>query len=92
MNIEYILAELDREINRLQQARDLLSGPTAENPRGRGRPKGSKNNPKDDQPGTSGKRSLSAEGKRRIAEAQKPAGAAKKSQNSGQPQPEAATV
>lgn len=64
MNANQILAEIDKEIARLQAARKLLAssgvGDVAEAPkrRGPGRPRG-------------GKRKLSAEGRKRIAEAMK---------------------
>jgi hypothetical protein len=64
VQISGILAEIDNEIARLQQARDLLAGGRAKSP---GRPKGTGKKaakaPK--------KRRLSAEGRRKIAEAMK---------------------
>lgn len=70
MDVSRILAEIDSEIARLQQARRALtgiaaSGTVAAAPR-RGRPKGSTNKPK-----AKRKRNLSPEGRKRIAEAMK---------------------
>lgn len=65
MEVKGIIAEIDAQIQKLQQARELLSGMATEGQRGPGRPKGSKN-------ATSGKkRKLSPEGRRRIQEAMK---------------------
>lgn len=71
MEVTRILAEIDSQIAKLQQARDLLSDPVKK--AGRGRPKGSKNHvvaspvaevaPR--------KRKLSPEGRKRIADAMK---------------------
>ena len=71
MEVTRILAEIDSQIAKLQQARDLLSSPVKK--AGRGRPKGSKNHvvaapvaetaPR--------KRKLSPEGRKRIADAMK---------------------
>jgi hypothetical protein len=66
MEVSRIIAEIDAQIAKLQQARELLSG-TAPKAKGPGRPKGSKN-----APGTRRRRhKLSAEGRRRISESQK---------------------
>ena len=71
MKVEEILAGIDQEIARLQQARNLLAGDA---PR-RGRPRGSKavakKAAKSAGPGRPAKkqRRLSPEGRRRIAEA-----------------------
>lgn len=62
MGINQILAELDAEIGRLQQAKALLGGETVK--RGPGRPKGSSST-------TKKKRNLSPEGRARIAAAVK---------------------
>lgn len=71
MNTQKILAAIDSEIARLSQARILLSDAesiaTANKP-GRGRPKGSKNSEPVAAPK---KRTMSAEGKAKIAEAQR---------------------
>ena len=70
MKVEEILAGIDQEIARLQQARNLLAG---DQPR-RGRPKGSTSAKKATRaagaakPGRR-KRRLSAEGRKRIADA-----------------------
>lgn len=72
MQVDEILAGLDQEIARLQQARALLAG---DQPR-RGRPRGSKTKTaapakaaKATGTGARKKRKLSAEGRKRIAEA-----------------------
>lgn len=70
MKVDEILAGIDQEIARLQQARNLLAG---DQPR-RGRPKGStsaKKVVKSTAAKSTGrkKRRLSAEGRKRIAEA-----------------------
>ena len=73
MDVSKIVAEIDAQIASLQQARSVLSGlqgsqgfGVSAKPR-RGRPKGSINAPK----AASGKRSLSPEGRKRIADAMK---------------------
>jgi hypothetical protein len=63
MEVSRIIAEIDSQIAKLQQARQLLSG-TGSTGRGPGRPKGSGS-------GKRGKHKLSAEGRRRISESQK---------------------
>ncbi len=64
MDVTRIIAELDAQISKLQQARALLAGvPIAK--AGPGRPKGSKNNT------AKSKRNISPEGRKRIAEAMK---------------------
>lgn len=70
MKVEDILAGIDQEITRLQQARNLLAGDL---PR-RGRPKGSTSAKKAAKTASKAtpsrrKRRLSAEGRKRIAEA-----------------------
>jgi len=65
MEVSRILAEIDAQIAKLQQARELLSG-DAIKPRGPGRPKGSTNAPSKRR-----RHKLSAEGRRRISESQK---------------------
>lgn len=66
MEVSRIIAEIDAQIAKLQQARELLSGATGKS-KGPGRPKGSKN-----AAGTRRRRhKLSAEGRRRISEALK---------------------
>lgn len=66
MQVDEILIEIDREIERLQQARDLLAGSTS---RGGARPSASATSKP--QSKKHGKRKLSAEGRRRISEALK---------------------
>ena len=43
MEVSRILEEIDSQISKLQQARELLSGTAVKVSKGRGRPKGSKN-------------------------------------------------
>jgi hypothetical protein len=66
MAIENILSQIDSEIARLQQARALLAtmGTTTANGAGRGRKAGAKAKPRK-------KRVLSAEARKRIADAQR---------------------
>jgi hypothetical protein len=69
MEVNRIIAEIDAQISKLQQARELLAG-TTKLSKGPGRPKGSKNS----KPAASkapAKRKLSPEGRKRIAEAMK---------------------
>lgn len=74
MEISRIIAEIDSEIKKLQQARELLAGTEARKT-GPGRPKGSKNAPTAAAPGSvtkpKGKRNLTPEGRKRIADAMK---------------------
>ena len=78
MEVSRIIAEIDAQISKLQQARTLLAGTAA--PAGRGRPKGSKNaSPAAAQPRK--KRKLSAEGRKRIADAMKKRWAERRKQN-----------
>jgi hypothetical protein len=76
-----LVAEIDAEISRLQQAKALLTGHTAAGKRGPGRPKaaaaGGATAP------SRRKRRLSPEGRRRIAEAMKKRWAERKKQQSG---------
>jgi len=69
-----ILAEIDAQISKLQQARQLLAGVEEVKRAGPGRPKGSKNTsapaPAASAP-SSKKRKLSPEGRKRIADAMK---------------------
>ncbi len=70
MEVTRILAEIDAQIEKLQKAREALVGidGSASAPRGRGRPR--KNAAvASDKP--AGKRQLSPEGRKRIAEAMK---------------------
>lgn len=65
MEVTKILAEIDAQIEKLQQARELLSGLSNIGTKGPGRPKGSKSAK------PSKKRKLSPEGRKRIQEAMK---------------------
>ena len=67
MEVSRIIAEIDAQIAKLQQARQLLSGTTISTGKGPGRPKGSKNA----KAPTTRKRKLSPEGRKRIADAMK---------------------
>lgn len=68
MEVTQIIAEIDAQIQKLQQARALLADASQPVRSGRGRPKGSSNGV-----ATSGKRKrkLTPEGRKRIAEAMK---------------------
>ncbi len=68
MDVREIVAQIDAEIAKLQQARALLAGTKAASA-GRGRPKGSKNI--DPPVKNVKKRKLSPEGRKRIADAMK---------------------
>jgi hypothetical protein len=83
VEVSRIIAEIDAQISKLQQARTLLSGistPAARN--GRGRPKGSKKAGAA-APATAParKRKLSPEGRKRIADAMKKRWAERRKQN-----------
>ena len=68
MEVNRIIAEIDAQILKLQQARSLLAGTTTSAARtGRGRPKGSKNTASGTPATTPRKRKLSPEGRKRIA-------------------------
>jgi hypothetical protein len=67
VEVSRIIAEIDAEIAKLQQARKLLGG-ISESTKGPGRPKGSKNAKVAAAPR---KRKLSPEGRKRIADAMK---------------------
>jgi hypothetical protein len=69
VEVSRIIAEIDAQITKLQQARALLAGTTV--PAGRGRPKGSKNAAAAAPASAARKRKLSPEGRKRIAEAMK---------------------
>jgi hypothetical protein len=73
MEVSRILAEIDAQIAKLQQARQLLSGTDVVVRAGRGRPKGSKNVVAKVAPEAAAprKRKLSPEGRKRIADAMK---------------------
>jgi hypothetical protein len=70
-----VIAQIDSEISKLQQARALLTGSEASSPKpGRGRPKGSKNAVSAKSASAApvkGKRQLSPEGRKAIADAMK---------------------
>jgi hypothetical protein len=73
MEVSRILAEIDAQIAKLQQARQLLSGSEAVRAK-RGRPKGSKKAVAPAAPAVAAparKRKLSPEGRKRIADAMK---------------------
>jgi hypothetical protein len=70
VEVSGIIAQIDAQIVKLQQARALLAGSTTAMTV-RGRPKGSKNAAKVVAPKKSAKRKLSPEGRKRIAEAMK---------------------
>lgn len=70
MEVSRIIAEIDAQISKLQQARELLSGTAAKaGKKGPGRPKGSKNSKSAG--AAPRKRKLSPEGRKRIADAMK---------------------
>ena len=73
MEVSRIIAEIDAQISKLQQARALLAGTTAPAARnGRGRPKGTKKTvAAAPAAAPARKRKLSPEGRKRIAEAMK---------------------
>jgi hypothetical protein len=73
VEVSRIIAEIDAQIVKLQQARALLGGTTATAKRtGPGRPKGSKNTTAVTPAATAPrKRKLSPEGRKRIADAMK---------------------
>ena len=66
MEVSRIIAEIDAQILKLQQARALLAGAVQPVRNGRGRPKGSVN-----VKAVKRKRNLSPEGRKRIADAMK---------------------
>lgn len=71
MEVSRIIAEIDAQISKLQQARELLAGTTASVSKGPGRPKGSKNAKVATPTAAPRKRKLSPEGRKRIADAMK---------------------
>ena len=84
MEVSRIIAEIDAQIVKLQQARALLGGTTATTKRtGPGRPKGSKNTAAVAPAATAPrKRKLSPEGRKRIADAMKKRWAERRKQSS----------
>ncbi len=81
MDVREIVAQIDAEITKLQQARALLAG-TKTASVGRGRPKGSKNIETVAPAKKVKKRKLSSEGRKRIADAMKKRWAERRKQNS----------
>ncbi len=71
MEVSRIIAEIDAQISKLQQARELLSGSSTRTGKGPGRPKGSKNAKTAAADTAPRKRKLSPEGRKRIADAMK---------------------
>ena len=71
MEVNRILEEIDSQISKLQQARELLSGTAGKKSKGRGRPKGSKNAKTAAKSAAPRKRKISPEGRKRIADAMK---------------------
>ncbi|WP_433965631.1 hypothetical protein [Tunturiibacter gelidiferens] len=83
MEVSRIIAEIDAQIVKLQQARALLGGTTATAKRtGPGRPKGSKNAAAATPATAPRKRKLSPEGRKRIADAMKKRWAERRKQSS----------
>jgi len=82
VEVNRIIAEIDAQISKLQQARALLAGTTTSAARtGRGRPKGSKNTASAASTTPPRKRKLSPEGRKRIADAMKKRWAERRKQN-----------
>ena len=82
MEVNRIIAEIDAQISKLQQARALLAATTTSASRtGRGRPKGSKNGAAAASTTAPRKRKLSPEGRKRIADAMKKRWAERRKQN-----------
>jgi hypothetical protein len=73
VEVSRIIAEIDAQIAKLQQARELLSGTVTAAAKKPGRPKGSKNSKPATVAAAGGKskRKLSPEGRKRIADAMK---------------------
>lgn len=72
MEVSRIIAEIDDQISKLQQARNLLSGTPPVKRNGPGRPKGSKNAAAATHTSPPAKeRKLTPEGRKRIADAMK---------------------
>lgn len=85
MEVSRIIAEIDAQISKLQQARTLLAGTTQAAAKGVGRPKGRKAAVKavaaTPKTATARKRKLSPEGRKRIADAMKKRWADRRKQN-----------
>lgn len=71
MEVSRIIAEIDSQIRKLQQARELLAGAEVIQRKGPGRPKGSKNTAAKTAAKGARPRKLTPEGRKRIAEAMK---------------------
>ena len=73
MEVSRIIAEIDAQISKLRQARELLGGTTtiAKAGKGPGRPKGSKNSKAAASAAAPRKRKLSPQGRKNIADAMK---------------------
>lgn len=85
MEVSRIIAEIDAQILKLQQARALLAGTTQQTSKGPGRPKGRKTVAKAAtaaKTATTRKRKLSPEGRKRIADAMKKRWAERRKQSS----------
>jgi hypothetical protein len=78
MQVNQILSEIDSEIARLQQARNILAGSSG----GRGRPRGTSATSKPAKK-RGGKRKLSPEGRKRISDALKARWAERKKRAAG---------
>jgi hypothetical protein len=82
VEVSRIIAEIDAQISKLQQARTLLAGAASPARTGPGRPKGSRNAAAAAPAATTPrKRKLSAEGRKRIADAMKKRWAERRKQN-----------
>ena len=85
MEVSRIIAEIDAQITKLQQARALLAGTTEKTAqKGPGRPRGRKANTSTASSSTASttrKRKLSPEGRKRIADAMKKRWAERRKQN-----------
>jgi hypothetical protein len=84
VEVSRIITEIDAQIAKLQQARELLSGSLPRTQRGPGRPKGSKS-AAPAAPSSSGgrKRKLTPEGRKKIADAMKRRWAERRKQTPG---------
>lgn len=78
MQVDQILSEIDREIERLQRARSILAGTTAT----RGGRRATTAAPKAAKKKRGGRRKMSAEGRKRISEALKARWAERKKRTS----------
>lgn len=85
MEVSRIIAEIDAQISKLQQARTLLAATSQSVTNGPGRPKGRKAAvkaaPATSKTATTRKRKLSPEGRKRIADAMKKRWAERRKQN-----------